>query len=320
MTDLYCLGGASIDLILEAPRLPLDGEKLFVNHAGQLAGGFIANTACAAAKLGLRTAWGGFVGSDAFGQAVMRDFDLFNVETSDVVFLEESLTDFTVVILPPSGERTILIVPILPTPPPLTHSIKQSLKKARFGYTVFFDHDWFIEIAQLLHSEGGKVVVDMEVNTLKDIDAAKAMLRHTDIVFSSEEGLRMITGSSSTDHGVDEILAAGPDIVVLNMGSRGAALFTSKIRYSTKVYDVPVRDTTGAGDCFHAAFLYGILSDWNLQHCMEFANAASAILIQKIGARGGLPTLLEVQNFMEINKKRRYKYNELHDRTDPQFT
>jgi ribokinase len=304
MVDLYCLGGAAVDLILEAPRLPLDGEKLFVHHAGQLGGGFIANTACAAAKLGMRTAWAGYVGNDAFGQKVMSDFDLFNVETSDVVFQEESSTDFTVIILLPSGERTILVVPILPSPPPLTRSIKQSLKRTRIGYTVFFEQDWFIEVAQLVHVGGGKVAVDMEVNTLKNINAAKAMLRHTDIIFSSEEGICMLTESSTVDDGFEKILSAGPDIVVLNMGSRGASLFTSKVRYSTKVYDVPVRDTTGAGDCFHAAFLYGILSDWNLQHCMEFANAASAILIQKIGARRGLPTLLEVQNFMKINKKK----------------
>lgn len=292
-----------MDLILEAPRLPRDGEKLFVHHAGQLAGGFIANTACAAAKLGLQTAWSGLVGGDAFAQTIIRDFELFGVKTSDVVFLEESSTDYTVVILPPSGERTILIVPILPTPPPLTRSIKQSLKRARIGYTVFYEQDWFIEVAQLIHAEGGRVAVDMEVNTLKNSDAVKAMLRHTDIVFSNEEGLRTLTGSSAADYGVEDILSAGPEIVVLTMGSRGAILFTPKARYSTAVYDVHVKDTTGAGDCFHAAFIYGILSDWNLQRCLEFASAASAILVQKIGARGGLPSLLEVQNFMKINHK-----------------
>ncbi len=308
MIDLYCLGGAAVDLILEVPHLPRDGEKLFVHHARQLAGGFIANTACAAAKLGLHTAWGGLVGGDAFAQTIMRDFELFGVEKSDVVVMEDSSTDYTVVILPSNGERTILIVPILPSPPPLTRSMKQSLKRARFGYTVFYEQDWFIDVAQLLHAGGGKIVVDMEVNTLKNIDAAKAMLRYTDIVFSSEEGLRRLTESNSADDGVEEILSMGPEMVVLTMGSKGAALCTPTTRYSTAVYDVPVRDTTGAGDCFHAAFLYGILSDWNLQHCLEFASAASAILVQKIGARGGLPTLLEVQNFMKVNQKKEKKF------------
>lgn len=313
MVDLYCLGGASVDLILEAPRFPRDGEKLFVNYAGQLAGGFIANTACAAAKLGLRTGWCGLVGGDAFAQTIMRDFELFGVETSDAVFLEESSTDFTVIILPPSGERTILIVPILPTPPPLTGSIKQSLAKVRLGYTVFYEQDWFIEVAQLIHAGGGKVVVDMEVSTIKDINTAKTMLRHTDIIFTSEEGIRKVAGGSSAEDGVEEILSLGPGIVVITKGSEGAEVFSLEARCSTAVYDVPVQDTTGAGDCFHAAFLYGILSDWDLQHCLDFASAASALLVQKIGARGGLPTLLEVQKFIKTNKKRRNTFNELHD-------
>jgi len=304
MVDLYCLGGASVDLILEAPRFPRDGEKLFVNYAGQLAGGFIANTACAAAKLGLRTGWGGLVGGDAFAQTIMREFEVFGVETTDAVILEESSTDFTVIILPPSGERTILVVPILPTPPLLTRSIKQSLSEVRLGYTVFYEQDWFIEVAQLIHAGGGKVVVDMEVSTLKDIKAAKAMLRHTDIIFTSEEGIRVVTGCSTAEDGVEEILSLGLEIVGITRGSEGAEVFTLEARYSTGVYDVPVKDTTGAGDCFHAAFLYGILSDWNLQHCLEFASAAAAILVQKIGARGGLPTLIEVKKFMKTNQKK----------------
>jgi len=291
-------------LILEAPRFPRDGEKLFVNYAGQLAGGFIANTACAAAKLGLRTDWGGLVGGDAFAQTIMREFEVFGVETTDAVILEESSTDFTVIILPPSGERTILVVPILPTPPRLTSSIKQSLSEVRLGYTVFYEQDWFIEVAQLIHAGGGKVVVDMEVSTLKDIKAAKAMLRHTDIIFTSEEGIRVVTGCSTAEDGVEEILSLGLEIVGITRGSEGAEVFTLEARYSTGVYDVPVKDTTGAGDCFHAAFLYGILSDWNLQHCLEFASAAAAILVQKIGARGGLPTLIEVKKFMKTNQKK----------------
>ena len=147
-------------------------------------------------------------------------------------------------------------------------------------------------------------MVDMEVNTLKEIDAAKVMLRHTDIVFTSKEGIRVLTESGTADEGVEEILSAGPEIVVLTRGSEGAIVFTPKDRYSTAVYDVPGRDTTGAGDCFHAAFIFGILSDWNLQRCLEFASAAAAILVQKIGARGGLPSLLEVQHFMKTNQKK----------------
>jgi len=118
MIDLYCLGGASVDLVLEVPRLPMDGEKLLVQYFGQLPGGFIANTACAAARLGLRTAWGGSVGDDVFGQNILHDFEAFGVKTADVHPQKDATSDFTVVLVHPNGERTIMVVPILPTPRP----------------------------------------------------------------------------------------------------------------------------------------------------------------------------------------------------------
>lgn len=301
MIDLYCLGGASVDLVLEVPRLPMDGEKLLVQYFGQLPGGFIANTACAAARLGLRTAWGGSVGDDVFGQNILHDFEAFGVKTADVHPQKDATSDFTVVLVHPNGERTIMVVPILPTPPPLHDSMRQSLKNARIGYTALYERDWFIEVAQLLHAGGGKVAVDLELNTLRDIDAAKIMLQATDIIFSNEEALRKLTGNSDVEDGIREILSIGAELIVLTMGSKGARLCTPTAQYATKTFKVSIKDTTGAGDCFHAAFLYGILSDWHHQYCLDFASAASAISIQEMGARGGLPTVSEVQDFMKNN-------------------
>ena len=55
MFDLFCLGGSSLDLILRVARLPNADEKLLAQFAGRAAGGLVANTACAAARLGLVT-------------------------------------------------------------------------------------------------------------------------------------------------------------------------------------------------------------------------------------------------------------------------
>jgi sugar/nucleoside kinase (ribokinase family) len=102
---------------------------------------------------------------------------------------------------------------------------------------------------------------------------------------------------------VKEILSLGPEVIVLTKGSKGADAFTSTENRSTKIYRVPIKDTTGAGDCFHAAFLYGMLSNFDLQKCLDFSSAASAILIQEVGARRGLPSVVEVKKFMEEKNK-----------------
>jgi len=301
MIDLYCLGGASVDLVLEVPRLPLEGEKLLANYFGQLAGGFIANTACAAARLGLHVAWGGSLGDDAFGQNLLDDFAAFGVRTGDIHPQKDATSDFTVVLVQPNGERTILVVPILPVVPLLTDEMKRELCNSKIGYTALYEQDWFLEVARLLHSYGGKIAVDLEINTLRDQDAAKVMLAYADIIFSNEEALSKLSGHADLAENVKDILSLGPEMIVLTQGCKGAALFTHETQYSTKPYQVVIKDTTGAGDCFHAAFLFGLLSKWHYQDCLDFASAASAILIQTIGARRGLPTVVDVQNFMENN-------------------
>ena len=301
MIDLYCLGGASVDLVLEVPRLPLEGEKLLANYFGQLAGGFIANTACAAARLGLHVAWGGSLGDDAFGQNLLDDFAAFGVRTGDIHPQKDATSDFTVVLVQPNGERTILVVPILPVVPLLTDEMKRELCNSKIGYTALYEQDWFLEVARLLHSYGGKIAVDLEINTLRDQDAAKVMLAYADIIFSNEEALCHLTGHADLAENVKDVLSLGPEMIVLTQGCKGAALFTHEAQYSTKSYPVVIKDTTGAGDCFHAAFLFGLLSNWHYQDCLDFSSAASAILIQTIGARRGMPTVVDVQNFMENN-------------------
>ncbi len=299
MIDLYCLGGAAADVILEAPRLPRSGEKLFMTNSSQAAGGFIANSACAAARLGLETAWGGYVGNDAFGQIIQNDFQKFGVQIKDIDIQNKS--DFTVVMITPDGERTILVVPVVPTPPPLTSKMKQSLKETRIAYTTLFEQNWFKEVANVVHSSEGIIAVDMEANTVKDIETTTTKLKLVDIVFTDEAGIAAFTGEKVSRKSVESVLNLGPELVVVTRGGKGAEAYTLKECFSTGIFDVKVKDTTGAGDCFHAAYLYGLLSDWDAQQCLEFAGAAAAILIQSIGARNGLPTSEEVRKFLKSN-------------------
>jgi sugar/nucleoside kinase (ribokinase family) len=58
-------------------------------------------------------------------------------------------------------------------------------------------------------------------------------------------------------------------------------------------------DTTGAGDAFHGAFIYGMLQGWAVHQVTRFANAVAAINCRSLGGRRGLPTLSQVETFLE---------------------
>ena len=67
---------------------------------------------------------------------------------------------------------------------------------------------------------------------------------------------------------------------------------------SEPAFDVPVVDTTGAGDVFHGAFIYGLLQGWDARRCAEWGNAVSAIKITRLGGRAGIPDLRTVNKFL----------------------
>jgi sulfofructose kinase len=65
-----------------------------------------------------------------------------------------------------------------------------------------------------------------------------------------------------------------------------------------KAFSINAMDTTGAGDVYHGAYIYGLLQGWNMRKCMRFASVASAIKCTQIGARKGIPQLEEIKEFM----------------------
>lgn len=309
--DLVCLGGASYDIILRLPRLPAPDEKLVAEYAGRQAGGLVANTACAAARLGLNTAWAGSVGLDEGGRLIEQAFQEFGVDTRLLEFEAGSASDFTVILLEPSGERTILVVPVMPLPPVLSAEAVREAVKARLVYSVPHDPAWLLPIFSAVHANGGLAVVDLEGSSPIQGEALRTDLRTCDLVFTNPRGLALAAGEPLPGllpvgeqetwiaKRAEDLLDLGVKLVCVTLGRRGAWACTRQEGVFSPAFDVPVVDTTGAGDCFHAAFLKAYLDGQPLAQILRFANAAAALSIQKIGARPGLPTLSAVERFLQ---------------------
>ena len=94
---------------------------------------------------------------------------------------------------------------------------------------------------------------------------------------------------------------SGPEIVVITNGLNGSYLYTNDIKgYRQKAFEIEnAVDTTGCGDCYHGAFIYGMCNEMSLFDTIKFAAAAAALNTRELGGRSALPSLEEVNLLIE---------------------
>ena len=90
------------------------------------------------------------------------------------------------------------------------------------------------------------------------------------------------------------------EIVGVTLGARGGLIYCEGVFIESPAFAVPggCRDTTGAGDAFHAGFIYGMLRGEDLETCMKLGNAVAALKCRGLGARTALPTASELKDFL----------------------
>ena len=295
--DVLAVSGIDVDLVLKVDRLPDHGEKVMGQFVGWLPGGPAANYACAAARLGLQVASLSTVGTDQFGQLIIADFEEYGVATEHVLVRPEIETHFTVILIEPSGERSIVVVPMFKEQYDDDY-LQQAISQTRAIHTMPNDPALFVQMAKIAHANDVLVMIDVEATIGADREILELILSHVDIASFNERGLVASSGEKPTVEGARSLLAYGPHTVAVTLGKRGALAVTAEEAAIVPGWQVPVQDTTGAGDTFNAAFLMATLRQYPLQRRLAFANAAAALAITGLGPRGRLPTRAEVEEFI----------------------
>jgi sulfofructose kinase len=93
-------------------------------------------------------------------------------------------------------------------------------------------------------------------------------------------------------------LRYGCRLTAATLGPDGVLAWDGAEFHARPAYRVPVVDTTGAGDIFHAGFIYGMLQGWSLERQLDFSCAAAAINCMADGARGGIKSIKMIEKLM----------------------
>lgn len=297
--DVVVLGDCGVDLFARVERLPGYDEKVPADFLGAAGGGVAANFACAASRLGLRSALIATVGNDSLGDQAVASVRDCGVDTRAVAVLEGVPSDFCFVALDPSGEKALTIVRTPTFFPPSDKVSWELIEQATFLHIAPFDLGTAEMAAAHARKSGVEVSVDLEPSMVGEgLDSARALLDTTSVLFVNEFCLDALFDGTPVRDGAAGLLALGPRLVVVTRGARGASVLSEESWFDVPAYPIAVRDTTGAGDCFNAAFVACLIRGLPLPAAARFAAAAGALAVTEVGARGKLPTWGEVQELV----------------------
>jgi len=298
--DVVGLGQCALDQVVVVDGFPEFTEKKRIVELTQLPGGQIATAALACARLGLRAAVVSAVGGDAAGEAALEPLRQAGVDISGVRVVSQAESQLSVIVVDrETGERTVL----WHRDPRLSvrdrEVRREEIERGRVLHVDAQDPELSTWAAGVARAAGIPVVLDADTPS-PGIDA---LLRRVDFPIVSRDFAERHFGTLDPAEFLRGLAALGARFPVVTLGDRGAVAGGREEMIESPAFQVAVRDTTGAGDVFHAAFIWGLLEGMSGVRILEVANAAAAMNCRALGAQGGLPSREELERFLRAQEQ-----------------
>ena len=302
MFDILVAGEINPDLILSGEVEPAFGqvEKL-IDNANLTVGSSSVIFACGAARLGLKVAFVGKCGNDAFGQYMLDEMQKNNIDTSHVIKVNKGTTGLSV-ILNRGVDRAILTFPGLISALQADEISDDLLGQARHLHVAsyFLQTSLAANLPSLFsraRSLGLSTSLDTNYDPTEQWSGFDALLAVTNVFLPNEKEACSLTATGEAQAAAD-ILQEKVETLAIKMGAKGALSVKAGQRIQVPSLPVKVVDTVGAGDSFDAGFLYGYLNDWPLEKMLRLGAVCGALSTQKAGGQAGQPTLSEAQKYL----------------------
>lgn len=296
--DAVGFGLNAVDHLIVVPEYPAFDTKIRFAEYKRSAGGQTATAMVALQRLGMATAYAGRFGSDeagSFGRRSLEDEDV-NLDFAETITDASNQVAF-IIIDGRSGERTIIWdrderLSYAPDEAPV-----ELASRGRILHVDAHDPPACGAMARAARKAGTIVTADID----NIYEGLVDLLPLVDVLITSAEFPHRLTGISDRRASVIETKARyGCAIVGATLGAEGVLIYSDGQFIEARAFPVPggCRDTTGAGDAFHAGFIYGMLRDEDLESCMKLGNAVAALKCRALGGRTALPTEDDLKEFL----------------------
>ncbi|MBW2077694.1 MAG: sugar kinase [Deltaproteobacteria bacterium] len=290
------LGQACVDCLGRLTAYPEEDGKVELNELHIQCGGPASTALVTLSRLGIPTSFLGSISDDAWGIEIVEGLKEEGVEHSFLKITPGYTSQFAfIAITQGGGNRTIFwhrgSVP---------HLKASDVDLDPFPRAEILHMDGLMieacqEAARQARERGLRVVLD--AGTMREGSMELASM--VDVLIASERFAEPLLGEGAPPKKVLEYLSRlGPKEVVITRGTKGSIGLSGEGLFVQDAFKVEARDTTGAGDVYHGAYIYGLLMGWDMRACMRFASATAALKCREIGARKGIPHLNEVEQFL----------------------
>lgn len=294
--DVVGIGACAVDFLGIVSEFPQPDTKNQMRMLIRQGGGPVGTALVALSRLGASVSYLGKLGSDDLSRFALEDFLKEGVDINHVIKEEGAGPHFAFVIADEkSGQRTIWWTDEQVSQVKAEEINKELITSAEFLLVDEYQFEAGLEAARLAKQGGVRVVLDAESPKKQGIEK---LIRLTDILIVPEEFAFGFAGSNELESSAQSLLGLGPSVVVITRGKEGSFCKTSKSSFHQPAFQVEVVDTTGCGDVFHGASIYGMLQSWPLEIVAEFSSAVSALKCRELGGRSGIPNLKEVKEFL----------------------
>ena len=295
--DVVGLGLNATDTVLVVREFPALGGKERVAAVSQQAGGQVATALVTCQRLGLRTRYIGKVGDDAAGRFQLASLRREGVDLRYTRVARGAPTQFgTIIVDQKTGERTVFWDRDARLAVRPSELVRQAIGSARALHLDGCDVEASIKAAGWARRAGVPVVADLDT-VYKKVEKLFPLI---DYLIASANFLPAVTGEDDPFR-VLEYMAREYNIRApgMTLGRDGAlVLWEGRYLYSPG-FVIETVDTTGAGDVFHGAFIYGLLSGWEMGATLDFSNAMAGLNCTALGARGGIATQVQAEALVQ---------------------
>ncbi len=293
--DVVGVGLNATDTLIRLPHFPAFDSKVEFLSADVLPGGQVASAMVACAAWGLRARYIGKIGDDPAAQMQRAELTRAGVEAQLFAVPQCASQAAFILVDDRTGERTILW-----RRDPRLELHPEELER-----------DWILSARALLvdgHDTAAAAQAalwarEAGIPVTADVDnryaGVEELLKSVDYLMASRDFPGKLTGENDLAKSLPAIHQRfGNRLTGVTLGREGALAWDGRRFLPCPGFEVAAVDTTGAGDIFHGAFVYGILQDWPMERILDFSCAAAALNCTVLGARGGIKSVEEIERLM----------------------